>query len=171
MSVPEFSVATGIPKDRIYKWKQQGTSPKAEDEKTIQAWINGETVENSPQSAAVAGIKAESLDPAGLLEVLKNVSMGHKEVCASIPILADNERMILLKMPTEGVREDKNLADPEILVRVVQVLAEISSGQLKYRSFDEAMRELGIRFELHKSYKGNPKGTQPSVSKLNTDGA
>lgn len=39
VSVPKFSLETGIPKDRIYKWKQEGTSPKSEDEATIQAWL------------------------------------------------------------------------------------------------------------------------------------
>lgn len=46
ISVPEFSKATGIPKDRVYKWKQQGTSPKAADEKLIIEWIK--KMENVP---------------------------------------------------------------------------------------------------------------------------
>ena len=42
IKVPEFSRTTGIPKDRIYKWKQEGTNPKAEDEATIKAFLYGE---------------------------------------------------------------------------------------------------------------------------------
>lgn len=39
ISVPAFSSETGIPKDRIYKWKQEGTNPKAEDERILQNWL------------------------------------------------------------------------------------------------------------------------------------
>lgn len=46
ISVPVFSIETGIPKDRVYKWKQEGTNPKSEDEKTINAWLN--KMENTP---------------------------------------------------------------------------------------------------------------------------
>ena len=40
ISVPIFSIETGIPKDRVYKWKQQDTNPKSEDEKVILAWLD-----------------------------------------------------------------------------------------------------------------------------------
>lgn len=40
VSVPIFSRQTGIPKDRVYKWRQEGTNPKADDEKIILAWIS-----------------------------------------------------------------------------------------------------------------------------------
>lgn len=40
ISVPQFAKETGIPKDRVYKWKQQGTAPKADDEQMIIDWIN-----------------------------------------------------------------------------------------------------------------------------------
>lgn len=58
ISVPKFSEATGIPKDRVYKWKYEGTSPKSEDEKTIREWLNmekaprenGATSKNAPVS-------------------------------------------------------------------------------------------------------------------------
>jgi hypothetical protein len=39
ISVPKFSLETGIKKDRVYKWMQEGTSPKADDEKIIRAWL------------------------------------------------------------------------------------------------------------------------------------
>lgn len=42
VKVPQLAKATGIPKDRIYKWFQEGNNPKAEDERKISAWINME---------------------------------------------------------------------------------------------------------------------------------
>lgn len=47
IKVPEFSRMTGIPKDRIYKWKQEGTSPKSGDEATIKSYLESETTEIS----------------------------------------------------------------------------------------------------------------------------
>lgn len=48
VSVPKFSQISGIPKDRIYKWRQQGTNPKASDVKKITEWLNGEEVDKNP---------------------------------------------------------------------------------------------------------------------------
>lgn len=48
MKVPEFARMTGIPKDRIYKWKQEGTNPKADDEATIKAFLYGDSIEYHP---------------------------------------------------------------------------------------------------------------------------
>jgi hypothetical protein len=44
LSVPKFSKQTGIPKDRVYKWKQENTAPKSDDEKIIRNWLNMENV-------------------------------------------------------------------------------------------------------------------------------
>jgi len=40
VKVPTFSRQTGIPKDRIYKWYQQGTNIKADDALIVEEWIN-----------------------------------------------------------------------------------------------------------------------------------
>lgn len=42
ISVPEFSENIDIPKDRIYKWKQQGTAPKDDDANKIREWIKSD---------------------------------------------------------------------------------------------------------------------------------
>ena len=39
VKVPRLSKETGIPKDRIYKWYQQGSNPKPEDSITLEKWI------------------------------------------------------------------------------------------------------------------------------------
>jgi DNA-binding phage protein len=38
--ITDVARETGIPKDRIYKWIQQGNNPKAADEKALELWIN-----------------------------------------------------------------------------------------------------------------------------------
>jgi predicted transcriptional regulator len=47
VNIPSFSKQTGIPKDRIYKWYQQGTNIKPQDIMTVEKWINeGEQPKN-----------------------------------------------------------------------------------------------------------------------------
>lgn len=47
LKVPEFARMTGIPKDRIYKWKQEGTNPKSDDEATIRAYLESKPEDNT----------------------------------------------------------------------------------------------------------------------------
>jgi predicted DNA-binding transcriptional regulator AlpA len=46
IKIPAIAVKLGIPKERIYKWYQEGTKPKAGDAAKIWKWINGEKEEN-----------------------------------------------------------------------------------------------------------------------------
>lgn len=42
IKIPALAEKLGIPKDRMYKWYQQGTKPKEKDAIKIWNWINGE---------------------------------------------------------------------------------------------------------------------------------
>ena len=44
IKIPRLSVELDIPKDRIYKWFQEGTNPKVEDADKLNKWINGENL-------------------------------------------------------------------------------------------------------------------------------
>lgn len=48
VKTPKLSEITGIPKDRIYKWYQEGTHPKHEDASILWKWINGGGMDNVP---------------------------------------------------------------------------------------------------------------------------
>lgn len=51
-SLAKFADATGLPRDRVYKWIQQGTNPKSADEKVIEAYLRGETyMDKNPTSS------------------------------------------------------------------------------------------------------------------------
>lgn len=41
LKIPALAALLDIPKDRIYKWIQEGTSPKSEDEAKLKAWLHG----------------------------------------------------------------------------------------------------------------------------------
>ena len=60
VSVPLFADQTGIPKDRVYKWKQENTSPKAEDVKLINEWIS--KMEKPPRGTLKTGKKIPFYD-------------------------------------------------------------------------------------------------------------
>lgn len=59
VKIPQFSKDTGIPKDRVYKWIQEGNNPKADDEKKIIAWIKEE---KPPQENSKAEKYPEAVD-------------------------------------------------------------------------------------------------------------
>lgn len=64
VKIPRFSKETGIPKDRIYKWIQEGNNPKADDEKKINAWIKMEKPplhQNTEEHKGEPGTLAEAL--------------------------------------------------------------------------------------------------------------
>lgn len=42
IKTPKLAETLGIPKERIYKWFQEGTNPKEEDALKIRSWLNGE---------------------------------------------------------------------------------------------------------------------------------
>jgi hypothetical protein len=42
LSIPEFEKLWGIPKERIYGWKKQGTAPKEHDAIIVKAFLRGD---------------------------------------------------------------------------------------------------------------------------------
>jgi len=42
VKTPKLAKTLSIPKDRIYKWFQEGTNPKEEDAVKIRKWLSGE---------------------------------------------------------------------------------------------------------------------------------
>lgn len=105
------------------------------------------------------------LDPAKLLTILENLSIGHREACEGVNKMADNERMILLKIPMTDAAEGILLADPSILVPLAEILAEISTGKLKFHTTEEAAKELGMRLGQHRPYTKNSKDTRVGEGK------
>jgi len=52
IKVPALADRLDIPRDRIYKWYQQGTKPKEEDAVKIWNWINGEMMHSVKEDEA-----------------------------------------------------------------------------------------------------------------------
>jgi hypothetical protein len=146
-SVPGFSRLTGIPKERVYKWKQEGTNPKAEDEKKIKAWIEGTNVEISTNTQITPeGKGGEDLMRilANLSESHKNLTAAHKEIAQSNNKLAENEREILRKVPTAGVHTDTPSDELATLVGIREFVIELFAD-VKKTSPQEAEAVLGTK--------------------------
>lgn len=158
VSVPEFSDLTGIPKDRIYKWKQQGTTLKTQDEQRVRAWLSGEITDIYPKNVPhgnngkEAPLKPEAQKEgenlmqilANLSESHKNLTAAHKEVAESNNKLADNEKMILARMPiaNDGPETISNVL--ATIVGLQEFVTELAA-EVKKTSVDEAAAGLGIK--------------------------
>lgn len=95
------------------------------------------------------GGKAE--ETKDLIGILKGLTVAHQEISSANHILADNERVILAKMPTiENDKASIALNEPAILKGLLGALAEIASGR-RFHSKEEAVRELGRMLGLQES--------------------
>lgn len=131
MSVPEFSLQTHIPKDRVYKWRQQGTNPKSEDEKIILAWL-GE-MEIVPREA-----KREKSEytPSGLLEamsIIANLTESNRMLAEAQLLLAKN-----INSERSGRASESEFQEGRDTKRAVEIIP--LSGKRK----DEKQRQRGI---------------------------
>jgi hypothetical protein len=95
---------------------------------------------------------------ANLSESHRNLTAAHKEISESNNKLADNEKMILSKISTAD-GPDSALNEASVLVPLAEILAEMATGSLHFRSKKEALAELGIRLSLHKPGRANLKRT------------
>lgn len=49
LGVPEFEQETGIPSDRVYKWKKQATVPKTNDYLVLEDWLSKKKLDIVPR--------------------------------------------------------------------------------------------------------------------------
>lgn len=87
VNVPNFSKQTGIPKDRIYKWYQQGTNIKPEDALIVDKWINEVAI--IPERDERSKIMAE-LEPL-LTRIIQNLALNKAQIDWMLPIVKKME--------------------------------------------------------------------------------
>lgn len=169
--VAAISKATGYSKGNVSLYLKKKDEPS---QNFLTAFYRefGESIKKVPREKQLHN-KAKKDGDLSLLQILdnlseshKNLTAAHKEIAESNNKLADNEKEILSRMPATGsAEEESRIADASILVPLVEILADISSGKIKYRSKDEAMAELGMKLSLHKPGKGSRKGTPSGAGK------
>lgn len=151
MSVPDFSNETGIPKSRVYKWKQEGTNPKADDVKIITDWLNGE-MENVPRELNDNTSTNNRLDT--LLSVILAMSKDntalisqHDKIVDTNSKIAETNRLLAQQLIKERSTENSPLEENRInqLVQfadLLEIIAEIGSGAKPWKSKKEGLEKL-----------------------------
>lgn len=72
VKTPALSEQTGIPKDRIYAWYRDGTSPKMDDQIILEQWLLGKNSAKNEENGPLKAIPAKTklLEQGALLSVL-----------------------------------------------------------------------------------------------------
>jgi dsDNA-binding SOS-regulon protein len=173
VKVPQLAVETKIPKDRIYAWY---TSPKADDQVKLEAWINKKSPSENVDSFTINQISTSYSEKA-----LAEIAHSNRLLAESVRVQADanriqaeankaseetklvlaknNEDLITIIKTTESDVSDSVLNDAAVLVPLTEILADFAVGNVHFHSKKEALAELGMRLNLHKPARANRKRT------------
>jgi hypothetical protein len=111
VSVPKFATISGIDKDRIYKWKQQGTNPKHDDVVLINNWLSGKKMDintkiypTNEELSIAQEEEAEYTSPKLVMKTLADLAASNKEMAEANKILAvaQAELVTMLKEKNTG---------------------------------------------------------------------
>lgn len=161
ISVPKFALEADIPKDRIYKWKQEDTSPKADDVEKINSWLAAKKLEKPPKMYSATELRESvvqedqvpygSPDRAYLTnKAVTSIAESNKILAEANRTLADahkilarnNEELITMIKPAtvndgQGMTEAFSARFSDLL----ELLAQVGSGK-KWKSVEEARAAL-----------------------------
>lgn len=152
MSVTDLAVVLELPKDRVYKWTQGKGAPRIDDRIKVEEWLNGKDFQNSNEDKYSGPKPPGALEKDDILRILanlseshKNLTAAHKEISESNNKLADNEKMILRRIPvTEGVREETLSNELATILGIRELIIEMYAKENK-TSEQEAEAVLGTK--------------------------
>jgi transcriptional regulator with XRE-family HTH domain len=172
VKIPKLARETKIPKDRIYAWYRDNTSPKADDQVILEQWIT----QKPPQQDGDSFI-SKTGDSSSSDNALAEIAHGNRLLAESVRVQAEankvqaeanktseetklilaksNEDLIGIIKSTGSGAPNTVLNEAEVLVPIAEILAELATGKLHFHSKKEALAELGIRLSLHKPAKAN----------------
>ncbi len=141
MKIPAAAKEMGIPKDRIYKWIQEGTNPKAGDEKKIIDWLEKSPHETNIDSKII-------IDSNILMQQLKGASI-------TLQDYIDH-----LKSRNEELQADKKFLQDLLKANLV----DLSKGQQVLYAFARSILE----YQVVNYAAGNKKKEAEELSSLRT---
>lgn len=155
LSVLELAEILKIPAERIYKWDQGKSAPKFEDRAKVDQWLAGKNFQPNRVKLAQAGDSPalDQADNATLLRILDNLSAAHREISESNNKLADNEKFILMKLPTAGSHGESPSDEYATLQGVRGLLIEFYAD-VKKTTLQEAESVLGTKVVAAKKKVG-----------------
>lgn len=177
--VPTVAKEAGIPKDRIYKWLQQGNNPKAEDEKKINKWIYGDKEEKVPHMV-VADEGGDSVirEPETPYEAAPDYSKGQ---ILSLLAEAFRDQKEILKIHAKWLESiEKKMAQEStqaIIIKAVEKIETNLNKVLEAQVGHSAMFGLLLNRDVLREAGGNQEIAQEILkeilqkfgSKLNSD--
>lgn len=117
VKVPQFATEANIPKDRIYKWLQEGNNPKEDDITKIRSWLGLEEVPHGTKELYERLIKSEEnrrLQAQGLADELKadkaelySIIKGNQETIKRNQEIMDGALKTMSASLTQGQQELK----------------------------------------------------------------
>lgn len=186
VKTPALSSQTGIPKDRIYGWYRDNTTPKAEDQVILEKWLAGETsteneeIPNNVSRSTVSHRNIPDFPGSELLKAITTLTESNKGLVDSNKIVVDTNRVIAdtnsilaMKLVQQEATENDQPRIPADALATIMALREqvieLTAAQLNI-SPQEAESVLGIKAVAamkRVSKKDTPSG-EHKTSKLTT---
>lgn len=144
----ELADETGIPRDRIAKWEQGKGSPKPEDHAILAKYFSEHIREEIPNYGNLIN---DDFTQKSLLKLIES----HKILVESNKTLADSNKELvqnntsltkLVISSTVSAPGGRSEADDAKFSDLLEVIAGVGSGKLKWSSMQEAAAELSKRF-------------------------
>ena len=152
VSAAQTANLIGVGVDRLRKWEERDVDPSDSGDIQKVEQFFGRKLSELPDLKSfdiVHGIReterslAEGkTDNATLLQVLSNLSASHLQISQSNNKLAENEKMIIARIPIANAPTGIQATEPAILSGLLEALAQVASGT-RWHSKEEAIRELG----------------------------
>lgn len=165
-SAKKLAEVLNVNKDNIYKWEKGTKISDPEEYLRVQEWLKSGKLENVPHGTSNLsdsqpnyGQQAKTDDTYKIILNLSESSIRH----ADAALLREHnykETMDRLKS-IGGDPEQMPPASEARLNKVLEILAEIGSGQKKWKTFDEGVSELYRIF-----YGSQKKGTRDGSGKV-----
>lgn len=141
IKIPALADQTGIPKDRIYAWYRDKSTPKAEDQEVLEKWIVKE-ISRKNGGNVVTTEETENKDLT--MQALVNLSESNRILAESNHSLArSHEELVLMVKSTAHAPDANTHADQlERFSSLLEIIAEIGSGKKLWASKSQAVEEL-----------------------------
>lgn len=144
LGVPDLSEQTGIPKDRIYKWFQRGASPKAEDEKKVQAWLATGKMDKFPRENTTTlriPIISDGSAETDYLKVILALAKSNDNLVEQNKTVVDTNQTIAI---ANAKLADQLAKEQEIRLTQVNSVKQDQSPALSLQQIHEEIQELAL---------------------------
>jgi hypothetical protein len=161
IKIPALAQQAGIPKDRIYGWYRDKTSPKAEDQAILEKWLAGETstkneeISNNVSRSTVSRPNMPDIPGSELLKAIttltesnKGLVDSNKSITDTNRVIADTNSILAMKLvQQESIGSDQPGIPASALATIMALreqVIELTAAQLNI-SAQEAESVLGIK--------------------------